>query len=189
MNNSLLNRAVAKRPDMVRLEGRILFLTEDPELIKRQLAGEDLPWDTQHPDALVLLVQFLLDPCVLRNAWAGFSCQMSLFSFEDVFNIPLAVQNSNDAHSVIVQEIINSDGFESCNRPGAQILELRIARTIARTHPWMLTQRSNGAPDRIPEANRNLCKIQGNEVIAKLAHNIVAGRMPIRNLHERGPLL
>src|SRR5271169_206258 len=35
---------------MVRLQGRILFLTEDPELIKRQLAGEDLPWDTQHPE-------------------------------------------------------------------------------------------------------------------------------------------
>ena len=50
MNNSLLNRTVSKRPDMVRLEGRILFLTEDPELIKRQLAGEDLPWDTQHPE-------------------------------------------------------------------------------------------------------------------------------------------
>jgi len=26
-----------------------LFLTEDPELIKRQLAGEDLPWDTKNP--------------------------------------------------------------------------------------------------------------------------------------------
>src|SRR3974390_1178459 len=35
---------------MVRLAGRILFLTEDPELVKRQLAGEDLPWDTQHPE-------------------------------------------------------------------------------------------------------------------------------------------
>jgi 3-isopropylmalate/(R)-2-methylmalate dehydratase large subunit len=50
VNNSLLNRPVSKRPDMVRLQGRILFLTEDPELIKRQLAGEDLPWDTQHPE-------------------------------------------------------------------------------------------------------------------------------------------
>ncbi|MBZ5648851.1 MAG: 3-isopropylmalate dehydratase [Acidobacteriia bacterium] len=38
-----------KRPNKVRLQGRILFLTEDPELIKRQLAGEDLPWDTRHP--------------------------------------------------------------------------------------------------------------------------------------------
>src|SRR5579863_2033203 len=37
------------RPDMVRLQGRILFLTEDPDLIRRQLAGEDLAWDTRHP--------------------------------------------------------------------------------------------------------------------------------------------
>jgi 3-isopropylmalate/(R)-2-methylmalate dehydratase large subunit len=29
----------------VRFEGRVLFLTEDPELIRRQLAGEDLEWD------------------------------------------------------------------------------------------------------------------------------------------------
>jgi 3-isopropylmalate/(R)-2-methylmalate dehydratase large subunit len=47
--NSLLERKIEKRPDQVRLHGRILFLTEDPELIKRQLAGEDLPWDTKNP--------------------------------------------------------------------------------------------------------------------------------------------
>jgi 3-isopropylmalate/(R)-2-methylmalate dehydratase large subunit len=46
---ALLNRKIEKRPQTVRLQGRILFLTEDPELIKRQLAGEDLPWDTQNP--------------------------------------------------------------------------------------------------------------------------------------------
>jgi len=50
VNESLLNRNVEKRPGKVRLHGRILFLTEDPELIRRQLAGEDLPWDTQHPE-------------------------------------------------------------------------------------------------------------------------------------------
>ncbi len=33
------------------LKGRILFLTEDPDLIKRQLAGEDLYWDTKNPAA------------------------------------------------------------------------------------------------------------------------------------------
>ena len=48
--NSLLDRKIDKRPAEVKLQGRILFLTEDPELIKRQLAGEDLPWDTQHPE-------------------------------------------------------------------------------------------------------------------------------------------
>src|SRR5499427_5838214 len=47
--NSLLERKIEKRPDKVRLHGRILFLTEDPELIRRQLAGEDLPWDTKNP--------------------------------------------------------------------------------------------------------------------------------------------
>jgi 3-isopropylmalate/(R)-2-methylmalate dehydratase large subunit len=47
--DSLLGRKVEKRPDKVRLQGRILFLTEDPQLIKRQLAGWDMPWDTNNP--------------------------------------------------------------------------------------------------------------------------------------------
>ncbi|MBZ5570556.1 MAG: 3-isopropylmalate dehydratase [Acidobacteriia bacterium] len=47
--DSLLERRIDKRPDRVRFTGRILFLTEDPELIRRQLAGEDLPWDTKNP--------------------------------------------------------------------------------------------------------------------------------------------
>ncbi|HEX3740198.1 MAG TPA: aconitase family protein [Terriglobales bacterium] len=49
MIEALLNRQIEKRPQTVRLQGRILFLTEDPELIKRQLAGEDVPWDTKNP--------------------------------------------------------------------------------------------------------------------------------------------
>jgi 3-benzylmalate isomerase len=49
VGNVLENRTVQKRPDKVRLKGRILFLTEDPELIKRQLNGEDLAWDTKNP--------------------------------------------------------------------------------------------------------------------------------------------
>jgi 3-isopropylmalate/(R)-2-methylmalate dehydratase large subunit len=48
--NSLLERNIEKRNQQVRLRGRILFLTEDPELIKRQLGGEDLAWDTKNPD-------------------------------------------------------------------------------------------------------------------------------------------
>jgi 3-isopropylmalate/(R)-2-methylmalate dehydratase large subunit len=46
---SLLNRNIEKRPSSVWLKGRILFLTEDPELIRRQIAGWDMPWDTQNP--------------------------------------------------------------------------------------------------------------------------------------------
>jgi 3-benzylmalate isomerase len=51
VGSSLLERKIEKRPDKVRLQGRILFLTEDPELIKKQLAGWDLPWDTRNPAA------------------------------------------------------------------------------------------------------------------------------------------
>src|SRR5712692_9842734 len=47
--DALLNRQIEKRPATVRLAGRILFLTEDPELIRREFAGEDLPWDTNNP--------------------------------------------------------------------------------------------------------------------------------------------
>ncbi len=49
MNTSLLERKISKRPDKVHLQGRILFLTQDPDLIKQQLAGADLPWDTKNP--------------------------------------------------------------------------------------------------------------------------------------------
>jgi 3-isopropylmalate/(R)-2-methylmalate dehydratase large subunit len=44
MPTSLLARPVARRPEHVRLSGRVLYLTEDPDLITRQLAGEDLAW-------------------------------------------------------------------------------------------------------------------------------------------------
>ncbi|MGB9103631.1 MAG: aconitase family protein [Terriglobales bacterium] len=50
MIKSLLERKIERRPQQVRLQGRILFLTEDPELIRKQLAGWDLPWDTLHPE-------------------------------------------------------------------------------------------------------------------------------------------
>jgi 3-isopropylmalate/(R)-2-methylmalate dehydratase large subunit len=49
MPGHLLQRTVTRRPETVRLYGRILFLTEDPELIRRQLAGEDLDWDPSIP--------------------------------------------------------------------------------------------------------------------------------------------
>ncbi|HWY54235.1 MAG TPA: aconitase family protein [Terriglobales bacterium] len=49
MIQPLLERDITKRPDRLRLSGRILFLTEDPELIQCQLAGEDLAWDATNP--------------------------------------------------------------------------------------------------------------------------------------------
>ena len=44
MTHNLLSRSVVRRPDRVVLTGRVLFLTEDPDLLSRQLDGEDLNW-------------------------------------------------------------------------------------------------------------------------------------------------
>ncbi|MBI1723593.1 MAG: 3-isopropylmalate dehydratase [Gemmatimonadetes bacterium] len=44
MATSLLQRPVERRSDQVRLSGRILYLCDDPGLLKRQLDGEDLEW-------------------------------------------------------------------------------------------------------------------------------------------------
>ncbi len=49
MTESLHTRSVSKVPDRIRFEGRILFLAEDPALIQRQLAGEDLEFDPEAP--------------------------------------------------------------------------------------------------------------------------------------------
>ena len=46
---SLLTRPVSKVPDRVKFTGRVLFLTEDPALLRRQLAGEDLRFDPKAP--------------------------------------------------------------------------------------------------------------------------------------------
>ena len=50
MPHHLAHRPVSRRPDRVRFDGRILFLADDADLIRRQLAGEDLP----QPDAAPL---------------------------------------------------------------------------------------------------------------------------------------
>ncbi|HKF57365.1 MAG TPA: 3-isopropylmalate dehydratase, partial [Blastocatellia bacterium] len=42
MIQSLLSREVEKRPKLVRLTGRILFLAEAPEFVRSQLEGHDL---------------------------------------------------------------------------------------------------------------------------------------------------
>lgn len=44
MIDSLTTRPIAKRPDRVRLDGRVLLLVDDADLIRRQLDGEDLSW-------------------------------------------------------------------------------------------------------------------------------------------------
>ncbi|HWP44546.1 MAG TPA: 3-isopropylmalate dehydratase, partial [Blastocatellia bacterium] len=49
MIESLLRRTVEKRPSKVELKGRILFLTEDPALVRAQIEGRDLEVPNSHP--------------------------------------------------------------------------------------------------------------------------------------------
>ena len=44
MIESLQRKPVVKRPDQVRFSGRVLFLADDADLLRRQLRGEDQPW-------------------------------------------------------------------------------------------------------------------------------------------------
>ncbi len=44
MPNTLLRRPVARRPSEARFDGRILLLADDADLVRRQLAGEDVAW-------------------------------------------------------------------------------------------------------------------------------------------------
>ncbi|MBI4513500.1 MAG: 3-isopropylmalate dehydratase [Gemmatimonadetes bacterium] len=69
-------------PDVVRLSGRILFLTEDPELIRRQLAGEDLDWDPSIPlrddistdEITPAWVCYHFDPTLAEYVYIGLKC-------------------------------------------------------------------------------------------------------------------
>src|SRR5437773_2750450 len=56
MKDALKSRPVAKLPDKVRLQGRILFLTEDAALVRQQLEGRDLDWRPEHklPDDIAI---------------------------------------------------------------------------------------------------------------------------------------
>jgi 3-isopropylmalate/(R)-2-methylmalate dehydratase large subunit len=44
MTDTLLQRTVTTLPDKVQLDGRILFLVDDPDLVRQQLEGTDLEW-------------------------------------------------------------------------------------------------------------------------------------------------
>lgn len=49
MLESLKTRPTPRLPELVRFDGRILFLAEDPALIQSQLEGKDLAWDPSIP--------------------------------------------------------------------------------------------------------------------------------------------
>jgi 3-isopropylmalate/(R)-2-methylmalate dehydratase large subunit len=49
MLESVRNRPLTRLPDAVRFKGRVLFLADDADAVRRQLAGEDLAWPSALP--------------------------------------------------------------------------------------------------------------------------------------------
>jgi 3-isopropylmalate/(R)-2-methylmalate dehydratase large subunit len=49
MIDSLRRRAVHKRPDKIRIQGKVLLLVDDAGMMRRQLGGEELPWSDGLP--------------------------------------------------------------------------------------------------------------------------------------------
>jgi 3-isopropylmalate/(R)-2-methylmalate dehydratase large subunit len=49
MPNGLENGPLRKLPPEIRFEGRVLFLADDADLVRRQLSGENLPWPSAIP--------------------------------------------------------------------------------------------------------------------------------------------
>ncbi len=89
------------------------------------------------------------------------------------------MQNPYHAYAVLDRNVIDSDNFKSGNRPCAKTLNFWITRTIARSHKGMVPQRLDGTLHSNPEAKGHLRQIQINQIVAKLAHDIVAGGLPV----------
>jgi 3-isopropylmalate/(R)-2-methylmalate dehydratase large subunit len=80
MIKSLLGRKVEERPPMVQLKGRILFLAEDPDLVRRQIEGEDLNWmpplrnDISTDEITPAHICFYFDETLGEFVYTGLKC-------------------------------------------------------------------------------------------------------------------
>ncbi len=76
MNPSLVARAVAKLPSTLRFEGRVLFLTDDAEVLDAQLAGQDpkVDWDRVAREGAAALPFKLRDDISTDEITPGWVC-------------------------------------------------------------------------------------------------------------------
>src|SRR5919199_1532377 len=121
---------IAKRPDRVHFKGRILFLTDDTSLIRRQLAGgEDLPYD---PD-LPLMNNISTDE--ITPGWVCFYYDETLGQYVYVGMREQAVEKDevkNGGFSVVVSGLSKGCGSSRETAPFAEKaagIELVIAQS------------------------------------------------------------
>ncbi len=60
------------------------------------------------------------------------------FALKESPDVSFAMQDTNNVHAVFLQRVINSNRFESSDRPITKILNSRVAGGISRTHMRIL---------------------------------------------------
>jgi 3-isopropylmalate/(R)-2-methylmalate dehydratase large subunit len=126
---------IAKRPDRVKFGGRVLFLTEDTELIRRQLeAGETLDYDPERP----LMNNISTDE--ITPGWVCFYYDETLGEYVYVGMREQAVRKDEvkrGGFSVVVSGLSKGCGSSRETAPYAEKwagVELVIARTIEKIY-------------------------------------------------------
>lgn len=126
---------IAKRPDRIKFEGRILFLTDDTGLIRRQLAeGEDLAFDAGRP----LMNNISTDE--ITPGWVCFYYDETLGQYVYVGMREQAVQKDevkNGGFAVVVSGLSKGCGSSRETAPYAEKwagIELVIAQTIEKIY-------------------------------------------------------
>ncbi len=126
---------ITKRPDRIRFDGRILFLTEDTGLIRRQLEnGEDLPYDAEQP----LMNNISTDE--ITPGWVCFYYDETLGQYVYVGMREQAVQKDEvkeGKFSVVVSGLSKGCGSSRETAPYAEKaagLQLVIAKTIEKIY-------------------------------------------------------
>lgn len=126
---------IAKRPDRIKFEGRILFLTDDTSLIRRQLAeGEDLAFDAGRP----LMNNISTDE--ITPGWVCFYYDETLGQYVYVGMREQAVQKDevkNGGFAVVVSGLSKGCGSSRETAPYAEKwagIELVIAQTIEKIY-------------------------------------------------------
>jgi 3-isopropylmalate/(R)-2-methylmalate dehydratase large subunit len=144
-----------KRPDRISFKGRILFLTDDVSLIRRQLAGEDLSFD---PD-LPLMSNISTDE--ITPGWVCFYYDETLGRYVYVGMRQGAVEKDevkNGGFAVVVSGLSKGCGSSRETAPYAEKwagIELVIARSIEKIYGQnsqnigLLTSTDFGLIDRI----------------------------------------
>ncbi len=126
---------IAKRPDRIKFDGRMLFLTEDTQLIRRQLeGGEDLSFDPATP----LMNNISTDE--ITPGWVCFYYDETLGEYVYVGMREAAVHKDevrNGGFSVVVSGLSKGCGSSRETAPYAERaagVELVIARTIEKIY-------------------------------------------------------